>query len=204
MTTPAPESRAADSALLDELRTHLAEETPSCNARTDYLLRRAVDELARLAEQSQRLLARMEEERAKVERNAPLCRGEEARWVNEGMAAAHRIDVAHVLDLFEGPEAAAVYMRGEVSVGPNFTPGFVNQPGSTAEQLPDDVLALIDPAPYLSTACETAQLLEQATAEHPDRSAGLEEWARRMHDRCRINHKFTGKLCTCGHHQEAS
>ncbi|MGW4075952.1 hypothetical protein ACWELB_20985 [Streptomyces asiaticus] len=77
-------------------------------------------------------------------------------------------------------------------------------PGSTEEQLPADILALIDPPPYLSTACETAQLLEQAVAEHPDRQAGLGEWARRMHDRCRINQKFTGRLCTCGHHQEAS
>lgn len=76
-------------------------------------------------------------------------------------------------------------------------------PGSTEEQLPDDVLALIDPPPYLSTACETAQLLEQAVAEHPDRQAGLREWARRMHQRCRTNNKFTGKLCTCGHHGAA-
>lgn len=150
------------------------------------------------------LLARLEVEQAKAERNAPLCRTEEARWVNEGMAAAHRIDAAHVLAVFEGPEAAAAYMRGEAGArGPNLTPDFANPPGSTAEQLPEDVLALIDPPPYLSTACETAELLEQAVAEHPDRQAGLGEWAGRMHQRCRINHKFTGKLCTCLHHQPA-
>ncbi|MFE9064874.1 hypothetical protein [Streptomyces violaceusniger] len=76
-------------------------------------------------------------------------------------------------------------------------------PGSTEEQLPDDVLALIDPPPYLSTACGTAQLLEQAVVEHPDRQAGLGEWARRMHSRCRINNKYIGRLCTCGHHSGA-
>ncbi|OMI34439.1 hypothetical protein [Streptomyces sparsogenes] len=148
------------------------------------------------------LLACIEDERTKAEHNAPLCRTEEARWVNEGMAAAHLVDIGHVLAVFEGPEAAAVYMRGEAGArDSNLTPGFVNPPGSTAEQLPADVLALIDPPPYLSTACETAQLLEQAVAEHPDRQAGLREWARRMHARCRKNQKFTGKLCTCGHHQ---
>lgn len=61
------------------------------------------------------LLARLEAERAKAERNAPLCRGPEARWVNEGMAAAHHADAALVLAVFEGPEAAAAYMRGEAS-----------------------------------------------------------------------------------------
>ncbi|MER7788570.1 hypothetical protein [Streptomyces sp. NPDC097640] len=59
------------------------------------------------------LLARLEEERAKSLRNAPLCTAPEARLVNEGMAAAHRIDAVHVLAVFEGPEAAAAYMRGE-------------------------------------------------------------------------------------------
>ncbi|MEU1663619.1 hypothetical protein ABZ547_08385 [Streptomyces sparsogenes] len=295
------------------------------------------------------LLARLEAERAKAERNSPLCTVPEVRWVNEGMAAAHRIDAAHVLAVFEGPEATAAYLRGEAppaGVATTATPvpddGLREQyaaairalndggtladldvdddvyrlvdavlavrdrrmeqlaagrerfkrlgeevqrdrdrlaaqvdqlierlgqyadraiangeraeraaaenaalqaalaavreyletsgddgvrtletvlrildergaqpaedtfvpppPGSTAEQLPDDILALIDPPPYLSTACETAQLLEQATAEHPDRSAALGEWARRMHQRCRGNNKFTGKLCTCTHH----
>ncbi|WP_275558560.1 hypothetical protein [Streptomyces sp. 5-6(2022)] len=77
-------------------------------------------------------------------------------------------------------------------------------PGSTEEQMPDDILALIDPPPYLSTACETAQLLEQAVAEHPERQAGLGEWARRMHARCRTNNKYTGRLCDCGHHGETA
>lgn len=145
------------------------------------------------------LLACLEEERAKVERNAPLCRGEEARWVNEGMAAGHRIDIAHTIKAFWGLEAAVGSQRNGLL--PQGDAVFVPPPpGSTAEQLPDDGLTLIDPPPYLSTACETAQLLEQVTAEHPDRQAGLGEWARRMHDRCRINQKFTGQLCSCTHH----
>lgn len=150
------------------------------------------------------LLARLEAERAKSERNAPLCRGEEVRWINEGMGAAFRTAIAHTVAVFEGPEAVAGYLRDRdesAEPGPNLAPGYANPPGSTDEQLPDDVLALIDPPPYLSTACETAQLLEQAVAEHPDRQAGLREWARRMHARCRENQKFTGKLCTCGHHE---
>ncbi|MGY0062791.1 hypothetical protein ACWY4P_40700 [Streptomyces sp. LZ34] len=146
------------------------------------------------------LLARLEQEQAKAERNAPLCRIEEVRWVNEGMAAAHRIDAAHVLAVFEGPEAAAAYMRGGGEPGPSLAPGFVNPPGSTAEQLPADVLELVDPAPYLSTACGTAQALEEAAAEHPERRASLLEWADRLHQRCRENQKFTGQDCACGHH----
>ncbi|MDX3230572.1 hypothetical protein [Streptomyces sp. ME19-01-6] len=147
------------------------------------------------------LRARLEAEQAKSERNAPLCRGEKFRLLNDGMAAGLRIAIGHTVAVFEGPEAAAAYMRGEPGAhGPNLTPDFVNLPGSMVEQLPDDVLALIDPPPYLSTACETAQLLEQAVAEHPDRQVGLREWARRMHARCRESQKFTGKLCTCGHH----
>lgn len=113
MTDTSPGPRAADSTLLDELRTHIADETPSCNARTDYLLRRAVAELERLATQPpyRALLALLEADRAKALRNAPLCTVEEVRWANEGMAAAHLADAAHVLAVFEGPEAAAEYMR---------------------------------------------------------------------------------------------
>ncbi|WP_445520498.1 hypothetical protein [Streptomyces sp. NEAU-174] len=145
------------------------------------------------------LLARLEAERAKAERNAPLCRTEDAARINEGMEAGLRIAIGHVLKTLHGSDAVAAYLRDGTL--PQGDAAFVPPPpGSTAEQLPDDILALIDPPPYLSTACETAQLLEQAVAEHPDRSAGLAEWARRMHDRCRINNKYTGKLCACAHH----
>ncbi len=121
---------------------------------------------------------------------------------NQIARAIHRYDYEHGLS---GNDMPSEHHRGEAAavlavIQDQFVPP---PPGSTAEQLPDDILALIDPPPYLSTACETAQLLEQATAEHPDRQAGLGEWARRMHDRCRINQKYTGKLCTCAHHGAA-
>lgn len=68
-------------------------------------------------------------------------------------------------------------------------------PGSTREQLPDDVLAAIRPGPYLSTACHAAFLCE--TSEPTDALAG---WPQRLHARCRINNKFTGRRCICGCH----
>lgn len=73
-------------------------------------------------------------------------------------------------------------------------------PGDTREQLPDDVLALIDVPPYTSTACETGQALTAATTRHPELAADLAAWAERMHRRCRRNHKYTGELCDCSCH----
>ncbi|MWA08803.1 hypothetical protein [Streptomyces sp. BA2] len=73
-------------------------------------------------------------------------------------------------------------------------------PGDTREQLPDDVLALIETRPYTSTACETAGLLTEAGAVHTYRAGELEAWADRMHQRCRRNQKFTGRLCDCTCH----
>jgi len=74
-----------------------------------------------------------------------------------------------------------------------------NPPGSRREQLPAEVLALLPPRPYLSTACDTAWLLDAARLQHPDRD-DLAEHAHRMHDRCRLTHKFTGAPCVCGCH----
>ncbi|WP_326667304.1 hypothetical protein [Streptomyces sp. NBC_01257] len=77
-----------------------------------------------------------------------------------------------------------------------------NPPGSTSEQLPDGILALLGPRTYLSTACETALLLTKAIARNPDRDdlPGVRD---RMHARCRLNHKFTGALCSCPCHPQA-
>lgn len=73
-------------------------------------------------------------------------------------------------------------------------------PGDTREQLPTHLLALIEPAPYLSTACQTADLLAlQATYSHPLHDE-IRQYAERLHQRCRLNNKFTGQLCTCGCH----
>ncbi|NUL14486.1 hypothetical protein [Streptomyces lunaelactis] len=75
-----------------------------------------------------------------------------------------------------------------------------NPPGSTREQLPADVLALLSTRSYLSTACDTGRLLEGAAIAHPDRATELRTWRDRMHQRCRLAHKFTGQPCTCPCH----
>lgn len=73
-------------------------------------------------------------------------------------------------------------------------------PGDTREQLPDHLLALIDPPDYLSTACGTADCLTAAISEHPEHADELSMWLHRMHTRCRLNMKFTGQLCCCPCH----
>ena len=78
----------------------------------------------------------------------------------------------------------------------------VNPPGSTQEQLPADVLALLPRRSYLSTACEVARLLEGAAIANPERAAELREWRDRMQQRCRLNNKYTGALCTGSYHKE--
>jgi hypothetical protein len=77
-------------------------------------------------------------------------------------------------------------------------------PGSTREQLPAEILALIEPdlPNYLSTACSTGQLLD-CDLDQPHASE-RNTWAERMHQRCRLNHKFTGQLCCCDCHNELS
>lgn len=76
-------------------------------------------------------------------------------------------------------------------------------PGDTREQLPPAVLALLPTHPYLSTACDTADAVAcTATNRHPLHDE-LRAHAERLHARCRLNHKFTGQLCTCGCHETA-
>jgi hypothetical protein len=77
-----------------------------------------------------------------------------------------------------------------------------NPPGSTREQLPDHLINIARPhlPDYLSTACQTADVVaRQATYRHPLHDE-LRAHAERLHDRCRLNHKFTGQLCACGCH----
>ena len=76
-----------------------------------------------------------------------------------------------------------------------------NPPGSTREQLPAALLALLPARHYLSTACETARLLEGAAIAHPQRATELRGWRDRKHDRCRLNNKFTGQICICSCHK---
>ncbi|KIZ16876.1 hypothetical protein [Streptomyces natalensis] len=85
-------------------------------------------------------------------------------------------------------------MTEDRTVGPNLTPGYVNPPGSTSELLPPEILAAIDTPPYLSTGCDTA--LRVDAADVPDATG----WARQLHQRCRLNNKFTGEECTCTCH----
>ena len=80
-------------------------------------------------------------------------------------------------------------------------------PGGQREQLPNHLLALIEPAPYLSTACQTADLLACAACfpgsgvPRPQYDELLEH-AERLHQRCRLNHKFTGQSCACPCHSD--
>ena len=74
-----------------------------------------------------------------------------------------------------------------------------NPPGSTREQLPDDVLALLSRRTYLSTACETARLVSGAIIRRPERT-DLPGHRDRLHQRCRLNNKFTGQPCSCPCH----
>ncbi|MYX67403.1 hypothetical protein K388_05533 [Streptomyces sp. KhCrAH-43] len=75
-------------------------------------------------------------------------------------------------------------------------------PGSAVGQLPADILTLLAHRTYLSTACETARLLDGAIIRNPDRG-DLPTWRDRMHNRCRLQHKFTGKACSCHCHEPA-
>lgn len=70
-----------------------------------------------------------------------------------------------------------------------------NPPGSTVEQLPAHVLALITLPSYTSTACELAELLTAAIPAHPQHAGELAHWVAWLRDRCRANNKFTGVLC---------
>lgn len=72
-------------------------------------------------------------------------------------------------------------------------------PGDRREQLPDHILAAIRPTPYLSTACHAAFLCE--TTEPTEALTG---WPERLHARCRLQNKFTGKPCVCRCHGSAA
>lgn len=138
-----------------------------------------------------------------VERLATeLYQSEDARaWTREQCTLRERsqkasagqgeVQTGEVLAWLEGPKCS----RQLGQIAPT-----VNPPGSTREQLPADVLALLTPRTYLSTACETARLLDGAIIRNPGRGdlPGLRD---RMHQRCRLGQKFTGAACTCPCHK---
>lgn len=76
-------------------------------------------------------------------------------------------------------------------------------PGDTREQLPDEVLTRIrrNLTDYTSTACGLDRALVETMADNPDTVAELKPWRERMHNRCRLNHKFTGQQCGCWCHE---
>lgn len=73
----------------------------------------------------------------------------------------------------------------------------------TRDLLPADVLALLRPRGYLSTACDAARRVDIATIQHPD-NADLPAWVERLHARCRLTHEYTGEPCNCRCHKETT
>ncbi|WP_406190163.1 hypothetical protein OH791_33595 [Streptomyces anulatus] len=101
-----------------------------------------------------------------------------------------------------GGGAGGVYAARDAVLAAISNQSAANVPGATTEQLPADVLKLLTTRHYLSTACETGRLLDGAIIRNPDRG-DLPEWRDRMHQRCRLNQKFTGELCSCPCHPQA-
>lgn len=99
-------------------------------------------------------------------------------------------------EVFEAMADAVVAALGDATA---WTPP---PPGDRREQLPDHLLTLIDIPPYLSTACEAAQLLEREMVKRTQQRIELGDHGDRLHSRCRINNKFTGALCHCPCHPE--
>lgn len=81
-----------------------------------------------------------------------------------------------------------------------------------SELVPEAVLSLLGEKPYLSTACDTGVRIESgpySNYRHWGRMlpqdvtvALLEQEIRRLHNRCRLTHKFTGTDCVCDCHGE--
>ncbi|MET8826059.1 hypothetical protein ABZX40_13385 [Streptomyces sp. NPDC004610] len=66
---------------------------------------------------------------------------------------------------------------------------------ASTHRLPVDVVAFLDPAPYLCVACQTAERAQRAHEDHPERY--LDTTAQNLHEQCREN-PFTGQPCDCG------
>jgi hypothetical protein len=101
-------------------------------------------------------------------------------------------------------ETTAIYRWQAAADEPRPQPGAWTPPppGSTAEQLPPHILALIHAPSYVSTACDTAYALALPGHSHANiaRRDEINEWVDRLHARCRRNQKFTGALCGCSCH----
>jgi len=129
-----------------------------------------------------------------------------AATLTEVLAAFHPVHTAdrrtvkgHTARVTPADHKRWTAMCGQQSEPDAWTPP---PPGSTAEQLPETLLALIRHRlpDYTSTACQTADTLAcTATHGHPLYDE-IREHAERLHSRCRLNMKFTGQLCACGCH----
>jgi hypothetical protein len=76
-------------------------------------------------------------------------------------------------------------------------------PGDRSEELPAALLSVIDPPPYLSTACLTADACIAAIENHPDLVEELSRAAATLWERCRRTQKFTGQDCAGFIHRES-
>lgn len=125
----------------------------------------------------------------------------------EGILAlvGERCDTADILHKPVTTGDVRAWLKGsrcarETAAGKRARTTVNNPPGSTCEQLPAHLLALIDVPSYASTACEAAASLATAARAHAVRRDQLDQWAGRLHARCRTNNKFTGAPCRCGCH----
>lgn len=100
----------------------------------------------------------------------------------------------------EEAEAAIRFLTGLLG-GPEPDQWTPPPPGDTREQLPDDILAMLAPRMYLSTACEMAEACQRAVLRHPDRAVELMHYSTYLHTkRCRLNNKYSGAKCACPCH----
>ncbi|MEU3613458.1 hypothetical protein ABZ725_14240 [Streptomyces sp. NPDC006872] len=104
-----------------------------------------------------------------------------------------------IADLAEARAEIQRHADAEAAEQSRTTPN--NPPGSTREQLPPAVLALLPTHPYTSTACQTADAVAITAVRGLPMYAELRAHAERLHARCRLNHKFTGVACRCGCHE---
>lgn len=221
--TPAPDGLRAELAELREMYQQQSAANASYRLQIDELIRRTseyADRAIANGQRAERAEAELAALRAVARGYCPACgRGDCAPtaedWETERQRAQRaeaaiaqvraecdRITTAVRANPtnadFDGAYLAAIrHIRAALDQEPAAPP----PPGSTRAQLPAEILNLLPPRSYLSTACETARLCHGAAIAHPDRAGELTQWRERLHDRCRLNHKFTGRLCFCRCHQ---
>jgi hypothetical protein len=142
------------------------------------------------AERAEAAIARVRDAVAALHTDAASAR----QMGHETSAYAIAGSARRITYALDGPGCSPAARETEPNNPTDWTPP---PPGDTREQLPDHILNLIGATSYRSTACETANLCDNAIIDHPAQGAGLRRWRDRMHSRCRLNNKFTGVLCEC-------